>query len=78
MKHKSRVLDEWCAKVGRDPAEVERSVGIDRNRISGDLTEAAEQYHAAGFTQFTFGFTGPVFDLSVLEPWLAWRDHKNA
>jgi probable F420-dependent oxidoreductase len=78
MAHKSRVLDEWCAKVGRDPSEVERSVGIDHGRISGDPTERAEQYYAAGFTQFTFGFSGPVYDLSPVRPWLAWRDRKNA
>ena len=24
--HKSRVLDEWCGKVGRNPAEIERRV----------------------------------------------------
>ena len=25
LARKNRVLDEWCAKVGRDPGEIERS-----------------------------------------------------
>lgn len=26
--HKSKVLDEWCKKIGRDPAEIERTANV--------------------------------------------------
>ena len=29
IAHKHGVLDEWCAKVGRDPGEVERSCAVE-------------------------------------------------
>ena len=29
--HKNRVLDDWCAKVGRDPASIERTVAVGPN-----------------------------------------------
>jgi hypothetical protein len=78
MRHKSAVLDEWCAKVGRDPAEIERSTGIDWGNIKGDPIEVGEAYYELGFRLFTFGLNGPAYDLAPLAPWLEWRDAKNA
>ena len=78
MGRKSRILDEWCAKVGRDPGEIERSTGIDHDRITGDPLALAAQFHDLGFTQFTFGFGGPDYDMeAVLAPWLRWRAEMN-
>jgi probable F420-dependent oxidoreductase len=78
MGRKSKILDEWCAKVGRAGSEIERSTGIDHDKISGDPLRLAEQFHELGFTQFTFGFGGPDYDLEpVLGPWLRWRDEMN-
>jgi len=77
MKHKAGVLDDWCSKVGRDPGEIERSVGIDLGRAS-DPVALAEEFYALGFTLFTFGLNGPDYDLTGIKPWLAWRDEKNA
>jgi len=31
-----------------------------------------------GARLFTVGIGGPTYDVSVIEPWLAWRDALNA
>lgn len=67
--HKLDVLNEWCEKVGRDRSEIEVSVGIEVEHI-----DQAERLREAGVVEFTFGLNGPEYDLSVLDPWLAWRD----
>jgi probable F420-dependent oxidoreductase len=78
MGRKAGILDAWCAKVGRNPAEIERSTGIEYDKIEGDPIELAEQYYELGFTQFTFGFNGPEYDMTPVKAWLNWRDSKNA
>ena len=71
--HKNRVLDEWCARVGRDPAAVERSVGVDPAKI-----DLAPRLLESGAQQVTLGFNGPHYDMAVVEDWVAWRDELNA
>ena len=72
VRHKNTVLDDWCAKVGRDPAAIERSLGIDRARV--DLADAI---HAAGVDEIHMGIDGPDYDFGPVKEWLAWRDEKN-
>jgi probable F420-dependent oxidoreductase len=74
--HKNRVLDGWCAEVGRDPAEIERSLGVPRDRW-GD-TSYGDALVAAGAEQLTLGLDGPTYDLRPFEAWIAWRDSRNA
>ncbi|MFQ5967011.1 MAG: LLM class F420-dependent oxidoreductase [Acidimicrobiia bacterium] len=76
MAHKSKVLDEWCETVGRDPVEVERSAGVHAENVAVDLA-LADRYHELGVRQFTLGFTGPDYDLSPVGDWLEWRDQVN-
>jgi probable F420-dependent oxidoreductase len=76
FRHKSEVLGRWCAEVGRDPAEIERSVGIPRSRM-GDF-DLADALVAEGAEQLTLGMGGPDFDLAPLRDWVAWRDERNA
>ena len=73
--HKNEVLDEWCAKVGRDPAAIERSLGVGAEQ-HGDLAHG-DALIAAGADQLTFGVTGPDLAIGHLEPWIAWRDARN-
>lgn len=56
----NRTLDEWCDRVGRDPAEVERTVAID----PGDVERWAD-YAEAGATHVIV-MTGDPFDLDAV------------
>jgi len=66
--HKNGVLDEWCEKLGRDPAEVERTVAI-----QGSEVDEADAYLEAGATHVIV-MTGHPFDLGPVETLLAQRD----
>ncbi len=67
--HKNRVLDDWCARVGRDPAAIIRTVGVGEE----DLTANLDEYKAAGATWFIFSRTVP-WDYGPLERLIRWRD----
>ncbi|MGH8957786.1 MAG: LLM class F420-dependent oxidoreductase [Acidimicrobiia bacterium] len=69
---KSAVLEKWCAEVGRDPQEIERSVGIGLGRI-----DRADALVDAGVTEFTLSVSGPEYDLELVPDWIAWRDDRN-
>lgn len=69
---KNAILDEWCQRVGRDPAEIERTAGM---REFDEAT--AERYVANGFTHFTFGSSGPDYKLNALEAAIRWRDTRS-
>lgn len=72
--HKHQVLDQWCVKAGRDPRDIERSSGVSPSDPSG----SAESLYAVGTRLFTYGVTGPSYDLSPLRDLIAWRDERNA
>ena len=67
------MLDEWCAKVGRDPLEIERSAGVSPK----DPAASAEGLYAVGTRLFTVGVGGPTYDLAKLRDLIAWRDEHN-
>ena len=75
ITRKRSVLEKHCAAVGRDPAEIEISGSIPRDR-RGDLSQG-DALAAVGVTLFTFGIGGPSYDLSFLDAWVEWRDDKN-
>ena len=56
--HKNGVLDEWCAKVGRDPSTIERTVLIET-----EDADRLDEYVAAGAEHVIVGLRHP-FDLT--------------
>jgi probable F420-dependent oxidoreductase len=68
---KARVLDRYCAEIGRAPQKIERSV-----LVGGDPEAVGPQLRELGVTFFIVS----VRDLN-LEParnWIRWRDEHNA
>jgi probable F420-dependent oxidoreductase len=79
IAHKHAVLDDWCAKVGRDPADIERSSGVSAKpgRLPEDVADyaaGAEALYAVGTRLFTVGIGGPKYDLGPIRDLVAWRD----
>lgn len=66
--HKNAVLDEWCARLDRDPAEIERTVCIQPNEV-----EQADALVEAGATHVIV-MVGSPFDLDCVAQLAAWRD----
>lgn len=70
---KNQVLDDWCASVGRDPRDIERSVLL----IRPEHVEQADDYLTAGITHLIYSVRAPANDLSPVEQLLQWRDEKQ-
>ena len=67
-----------CEAIGRDPYEIEWSVGLQPDDLDRFLDEDADAYVAMGFTQFTLGFGGPEWRVENGARFLEWRDRLNA
>ncbi|MCB1001101.1 MAG: LLM class F420-dependent oxidoreductase [Acidimicrobiales bacterium] len=65
---KSAILDEWCAKVGRDPSTIERTVAV-----GADDVHDVGRYVDAGASHVIV-MTSTPFDMRPLESLLAQRD----
>jgi len=59
--HKSRVLDEWCRKIGRDPKEIERTANVNVSSA-----RAIKEWLDAGLQHFVLRLAQP-FDTRALE-----------
>lgn len=72
LRHKTEVLDTWCAQVDRAPEAIERSTAVEASpdQVGDDLL-------AAGFTLFTIGINGPAYDFGLVREWITWRDQRN-
>jgi alkanesulfonate monooxygenase SsuD/methylene tetrahydromethanopterin reductase-like flavin-dependent oxidoreductase (luciferase family) len=71
-------LVRHCRAIGRDPYEIEWSVGLQPDDIDRFLREDADRYLELGFTQFTLGFGGPEWPVEGGRDFLDWRDRRNA
>ncbi len=73
LAHKNAVLDRWCAEVGRDPGEIERSTaaGTGPDDVGEALTGMGERL----ITLSTDGVAG--FDLALTRDWVQYRDEFN-
>ena len=72
LEHKNNVLDDWCARVGRDPTTIERSTSLP----NGDISQA-EPLLAMGFTNILLSIDGECKDFGPLRELLQWRDQQN-
>ena len=70
FRRKSDVLAAHCRELGRDPDEIERSVGAPM----GDPAKQGPPLVEAGASLFTVGEGGPDFKLDRLRSWIEWRD----
>jgi probable F420-dependent oxidoreductase len=75
LKRKAGILRRHCADVGRDPGEIELSVGVP----PGDPATVGPALIEAGANLFTVGLDGPDYDdLVQLKAWIDWRSTVSA
>jgi probable F420-dependent oxidoreductase len=80
---KNRILDEWCAQVGRSPEAIARCTFIADEFSQAPIADmrryhdTLEAYVAAGADQIFYGLGAP-FDLAPIEGLLRWRDERGA
>ena len=74
LAHKNAVLNDWCARVGRDPAAIERTTGIDQ--ADTERPDLLDQLVAAGADQLILRL-GEPWDFDAVRRLVAWRDARN-
>jgi probable F420-dependent oxidoreductase len=67
LRHKNQVIDEWCAKVGRSPAQIERTTNIPTTAV-----ERIPEFVEAGAQRLQIQLDHP-FDLKPVEQALKLR-----
>jgi len=74
LARKNQVLDDWCARVGRDPGEIERSA--DAQGSGPD--EVGEGLLSVGTRLVTLSCNSDDgFDLGLVRAWVQFRDEQN-
>ncbi|MCX5044942.1 LLM class F420-dependent oxidoreductase [Aldersonia sp. NBC_00410] len=70
LQHKSQVLADHCDAVGRNPAQIERSV-------AWPGAANAQAFLDQGVNLFTVGVGGPEYHLDKVVEAIRWRDEHN-
>jgi probable F420-dependent oxidoreductase len=70
-ERKNRILDEWCAKVGRDPRAIERTMAIGKRELN-----SLDDCLRAGASHLIYNLGAP-FDLAPVERLLSWRHARR-
>jgi probable F420-dependent oxidoreductase len=70
LQHKSQVLADHCEAVGRNPAQIERSV-------SWPGPDEAQAFVDRGVSLFTVASGGPDYNLDRVVEAVRWRDERN-
>ena len=79
---KADVLARHCAAVGRDPATIARSAGVElstgvfRGKGTDALLANADALAGLGVTLMTVGANGPSYDLAGAQALCRWRDNR--
>jgi probable F420-dependent oxidoreductase len=70
---KAKILERHCEEIGRDPAEIARSVLLPEPAAAAH----ADDYAESGATHVIGTVAAPKFDFGKIEELLAWRDAAN-
>lgn len=70
FKHKNEVLTNWCRELGRDPAEIERTVSVNKDDLN-----TLDEYVAVGAQHMIYGLGAP-FDMAPIKQLLEWRNAR--
>jgi F420-dependent oxidoreductase-like protein len=66
---KSALLSQHCREIGRDPAEVERSIQFLPDAMGGDIVGRARDFLAAGATHLIFSCPTPYSAAAARRLW---------
>lgn len=72
-QRKNAILNEWCEKVERDPAAIERTASVSAEDITAGRLDA---FAEAGATHMIHGMGAP-WDFERVEKLVRWRDQHS-
>jgi F420-dependent oxidoreductase-like protein len=69
FQKKAALLDQYCREIGRDPAEIERSIQFLPDAMQGDVLALARDFIGAGATHLIFSVPVPYSAAGVRWVW---------